>query len=87
MESEGVSVCFIKLIFGKFLFCEIFFDNVKVFKENIVGQINDGWIIVKNLLMYECLIVGNFFGSIMLLYEYVVDVVGFENGKLVDLMF
>lgn len=85
MESEGVSVRPIKLISGKSPFCETFFDNVKVPKENIVGQINDGWTIAKNLLTHERSTVGNLFGSIMPLHEYALDAVGLENGKLADL--
>ncbi len=85
MKTEGVSVRPIKLISGKSPFCETFFDNVKVPKENIVGQINDGWTIAKNLLTHERSTVGNLFGSIMPLHEYAVDAVGLENGKLADL--
>lgn len=85
MQSEGVSVRPIKLISGKSPFCETFFDNVKVPKENIVGQINDGWTIAKNLLTHERSTVGNLFGSIMPLHEYALEAVGLENGKLADL--
>lgn len=53
MESQGVSTRPIKLISGASPFCETFFDNVKVPKENLVGAINGGWEIAKKLLQYE----------------------------------
>ena len=53
MASPGVSTCPIKLISGKSPFSELFFDNVKVPKENLVGELNDGWTIAKYLLTHE----------------------------------
>lgn len=53
MESEGVSTKPIKLISGASPFCETFFDNVKVPKENLVGELNKGWTIAKALLQHE----------------------------------
>jgi alkylation response protein AidB-like acyl-CoA dehydrogenase len=34
-------------------FCETFFDNVRVPKDNLVGQINKGWTMAKALLGFE----------------------------------
>ncbi|MCZ7678579.1 MAG: acyl-CoA dehydrogenase family protein [Sandaracinaceae bacterium] len=34
-------------------FCDTFFDNVKVPKENVVGRINEGWTMAKALLGHE----------------------------------
>lgn len=31
----------------------VFFDNVRVFKSNCIGVENEGWIVVKYLLMFE----------------------------------
>jgi alkylation response protein AidB-like acyl-CoA dehydrogenase len=53
MESEGVSTRPIQLISGASAFCETFFDNVKVPKENVVGEVNKGWDIAKYLLTHE----------------------------------
>lgn len=53
MESEGVSTRPIQLISGESPFCETFFDNVKVPKENLVGELNQGWTIAKYLLTHE----------------------------------
>lgn len=53
MESEGVSTRPIQLISGSSPFCETFFENVKVPKENLVGPLNGGWTIAKRLLQHE----------------------------------
>ncbi len=58
MESPGVSARPITLISGKSPFCETFFDNVKVPKENLVGQPNGGWEIAKYLLTHEREMIG-----------------------------
>jgi alkylation response protein AidB-like acyl-CoA dehydrogenase len=34
-------------------FCDTFFDNVKVPKENVVGRVNEGWTMAKALLGHE----------------------------------
>jgi acyl-CoA dehydrogenase len=53
MNTPGVTTKPILLISGKSPFCETFFDNVKVLKENLVGTLNDGWTIAKYLLTHE----------------------------------
>ena len=53
MESEGVETRPIKLISGSSPFCETFFTDVKVPKEQMVGRLNGGWEIAKRLLQYE----------------------------------
>ena len=53
MRSPGVSTKPILLISGKSPFCETFFDNVRVPKGNIVGEINKGWEVAKYLLTHE----------------------------------
>ncbi|WP_239807071.1 acyl-CoA dehydrogenase family protein [Croceicoccus hydrothermalis] len=53
MESPGVSTKPILLISGNSPFCETFFDDVKVPKENVVGAINKGWDVAKYLLGHE----------------------------------
>lgn len=58
MASEGVSTRPIKLISGKSPFCETFFDNVKVPKENLIGNLNEGWSIAKYLLTHERQMIG-----------------------------
>ncbi len=58
MTSEGVGTRPIKLISGKSPFCETFFDNVRVPKENLIGSLNDGWTIAKYLLTHERQMIG-----------------------------
>ena len=53
MESPGVSTKPIKLISGNSPFCETFFDNVEVPKDQIVGELNRGWDVAKYLLGHE----------------------------------
>jgi acyl-CoA dehydrogenase len=53
MESEGISVSPIGLISGESEFCQTFFDNVKVPKENLIGELNQGWSVAKSLLKHE----------------------------------
>jgi acyl-CoA dehydrogenase len=53
METPGVSTKPILLISGSSPFCETFFDNVKVPKEQIVGEVNKGWDVAKYLLGHE----------------------------------
>ena len=53
METQGVSTKPITLISGKSPFCETFFDDVKVTKANLIGELNAGWTIAKALLQHE----------------------------------
>ncbi|MEL6661686.1 MAG: acyl-CoA dehydrogenase family protein [Pseudomonadota bacterium] len=53
MSSEGVEARPIKLISGSSPFCETFFTDVKVPKDQLIGQVNGGWPIAKRLLQFE----------------------------------
>jgi acyl-CoA dehydrogenase len=53
MKTPGVSTKPIKLISGNSPFCETFFDNVAVPKNQIVGELNRGWDVAKFLLGHE----------------------------------
>ena len=53
MASPGVSTKPILLISGNSPFCETFFDDVKVPKDQIVGEVNKGWDVAKYLLGHE----------------------------------
>ncbi|HUB84485.1 MAG TPA: acyl-CoA dehydrogenase family protein [Rhizomicrobium sp.] len=53
MTSPGVEPRPIKLISGSSPFCETFFTDVKVPKNQMVGKLNGGWEIAKRLLQYE----------------------------------
>jgi len=58
MTSPGVSTRPIKLISGKSPFCETFFDQVKVPRADLVGELNAGWTIAKYLLTHEREMIG-----------------------------
>jgi alkylation response protein AidB-like acyl-CoA dehydrogenase len=53
MASPGVSTKPILLISGYSPFCETFFDDVRVPKDQVVGEINKGWDVAKYLLGHE----------------------------------
>jgi alkylation response protein AidB-like acyl-CoA dehydrogenase len=53
MKTPGVEPRPIKLISGSSPFCETFFTDVKVPKENLVGPLNGGWTVGKRLLQHE----------------------------------
>jgi len=40
-------------------FCEVFFDNVRVPRANLVGQLNKGWDMAKALLSFERIYLGS----------------------------
>ncbi len=53
MRSPGVETRPILLISGSSPFCETFFTDVQVPKENLVGPLNGGWTVGKRLLQHE----------------------------------
>jgi alkylation response protein AidB-like acyl-CoA dehydrogenase len=53
MATPGVSTRPILLISGNSPFCETFFDDVKVPKDQVVGEVNRGWDVAKYLLGHE----------------------------------
>ncbi len=59
MASPGVSTSPIKLISGYSPFCQTFFDDVRVPRENLVGTPGKGWDIAKYLLTHEREMIGD----------------------------
>lgn len=53
MKSPGITVRPIRQISGDAEFCEIFFDDVEIPAENLVGQENAGWQIAQSTLTTE----------------------------------
>ena len=53
MDSPGVTVKPIELLNGASVFCQTFFDDVQVPKEDLVHQLNKGWGVAKRLLQHE----------------------------------
>jgi len=87
MTTPGVSTRPIKLISGSSPFCESFLDNVRVEKNQVVGEINAGWTIAKYLLTHEREMIGGMGRTAAgqkTLPQIAVDAVGLEDGKLAD---
>ncbi|MFT3720170.1 acyl-CoA dehydrogenase [Pseudorhodoferax sp.] len=59
IKTPGITVRPIIDLAGHAEFCEVFFDNVRVPRENLVGQPNEGWTIAKALLGFERLHLGS----------------------------
>ena len=59
MTTPGITVRPIMNIGMNPEFCEVFFDNVRVPRDSLVGQVNQGWSMAKALLGFERLFVGS----------------------------
>jgi 3-oxochol-4-en-24-oyl-CoA dehydrogenase len=59
LKTPGITVRPIRNIAGEDEFCEVFLDNVRVPRANLVGRLNEGWSIAKALLGFERLFVGS----------------------------
>ena len=59
LSSPGVRVRPIRDIAGHEEFNEVFFDGVRVPRENLVGALNEGWTIAKSLLGFERIHIGS----------------------------
>jgi len=53
MKTPGVTVRPLVLLNGHRHFNEVFFEDVVVPKENLVGQLNEGWKVTTTTLMFE----------------------------------
>jgi len=53
MRQPGIEVRPIKMISGEKEFNEVFYTDVRVPKENVVGGVNNGWAVAMGLLGYE----------------------------------
>jgi alkylation response protein AidB-like acyl-CoA dehydrogenase len=58
MKSPGISIRPLREMTGESKFNEVFYDNVRVPKENLVGELNDGWRVSIATLMYQRLSAG-----------------------------
>ncbi|MDP1691916.1 MAG: acyl-CoA dehydrogenase [Burkholderiaceae bacterium] len=59
MRSPGITVKRIRNLSGGAEFCEVFLDNVRVPRANLVGGLNQGWTMAKSLLGSERIMIGN----------------------------
>ena len=53
LDTPGITISPILNIAGETELCEVFFDDVKVPAENLVGELHQGWTIAKSLLGQE----------------------------------
>ena len=53
MRSPGITVRPIRQISGDSDFNEIYFDSVRVPRDNVLGQPNEGWAVANRMLAYE----------------------------------
>jgi alkylation response protein AidB-like acyl-CoA dehydrogenase len=53
MHSPGITIRPLKQITGESEFNEVFFENVRVPRDNLVGELNNGWMVGIGLLMHE----------------------------------
>jgi len=88
MDDPGVSTTPIALISGESEFCHTFFDNVKVPKENLIGELNKGWSVAKALLVHERKLMAEM-GSdspreVMVPNVAAHKYLEFDNGKIAD---
>jgi len=58
MKSPGISIRPLREMTGESKFNEVFYDNVRVPKDNLVGALNDGWRVSIATLMYQRLSAG-----------------------------
>ncbi|MBA7654539.1 putative acyl-CoA dehydrogenase FadE17 [subsurface metagenome] len=58
MNQPGIEVRTITTLAGEDEFCEVFFDNARAPRENLVGELNKGWTMAKALLGFERIFIG-----------------------------
>ncbi|WP_419826408.1 acyl-CoA dehydrogenase family protein [Sphingomonas sp.] len=58
MRSPGVSPSPLRLISGLNHFSQVFYDEVRVPRENLVSELNRGWDVAKYLLLFERAMIG-----------------------------
>lgn len=89
MTTPGVSTRPIRLISGKSPFTETFFENTRVEKSQVLGEINKGWTVAKYLLTHEREMIGAFGLSLIGsggLGKSAAEIVGTEHARLADPM-
>ncbi|MEE9586908.1 MAG: acyl-CoA dehydrogenase family protein [Hyphomicrobiaceae bacterium] len=59
MDQPGVTVRPIRTLAGEDEFCEVFFDDARTPRTNLVGELNKGWTMAKALLSFERIFIGS----------------------------
>ena len=53
MNAPGITVRPLKQMTTDAEFCEVFFENVRIPKDSVVGNVNEGWYVANNTLGFE----------------------------------
>lgn len=59
IKTPGITIRPIRNIAGHEEFCQVFFDDVRVPRDTLVGSLNEGWTVAKALLGFERLNIGS----------------------------
>jgi alkylation response protein AidB-like acyl-CoA dehydrogenase len=81
MHSPGINVRPLKQITGESEFNEIFFDDVRVPKENLLGPLNQGWQVLVSSLMHERFGIGETIGGSEQTLAQLIEI---ARGTLID---
>jgi acyl-CoA dehydrogenase len=89
MATAGVSTRPIPLISGKSPFTETLFENARVEKDQVVGELNTGWTVAKYLLTHEREMIGASGISqagVEPLGQIAAKIIGLDQGRLANPM-
>jgi alkylation response protein AidB-like acyl-CoA dehydrogenase len=53
MDAKGIDIRPIRTMAGGSDFCEVFYDEVRIPRANVVGRLNDGWRVAMSTLSFE----------------------------------
>src|ERR1700693_2733911 len=81
MKSPGVTVRPLKQITGESKFNEIFFEEVRVPKANLLGPLNQGWQVLVSTLMHERFGIGETIGGTEQTLAQLVEI---ARGAIID---
>jgi alkylation response protein AidB-like acyl-CoA dehydrogenase len=59
LETPGITVRPIRNLAGHEEFCQVYFDDVRIPRDTLVGKLNQGWTVAKALLSHERLNIGS----------------------------
>jgi alkylation response protein AidB-like acyl-CoA dehydrogenase len=65
MKTKGIDARPLRMMQGGVDFCEVFFDDVRIPAENIVGRPGEGWKVTRATLKHERMLIGDSTGARM----------------------